>query len=946
MRKLLLCIILCGAFFNAYNQSIQVVNGISPNVLVLDTFIRGCVSADNINFIGGSNQISYFNSGSSSFPFKSGILLTTGESSVAEGPNDDYSAGGSISPGLGDSNLNSIATDETYDAAVLEFDFIPSSDTINFRYIFASEEYDEYVNSTYNDVFAFFLTGTNPNGVNYNNTNIALIPGTTTTVAINNVNNGYASSGVIPSGPCENCEYYHNNLGGQAVQYDGYTTPLTAQALVVPCETYHIKIAVADVGDHILDSGVFLESGSFSSGGLVSMNNFSQIGDNSSLYEGCTNYYVFSRVDSTNINDSLEVLLSYSGTAIEGVDISTTNYLSFPTSFWIPAGEMTDTIFYTAHNDGLLEGTETIVVSLLSGCPCNLSNITDTIYIYDADEIKGGIQEMQNEFCNDVAPDSIEIFAEVSIDPNAFYVWSTGETGNIIHVPPTPGKTWYSVTISDPCGNVIIDSIPIIIGTFEGIDIDILQPQCHNVCNGEISVTPINGVLPYTYKWIPSDISTSNVASNLCAGNYKVTVTDSIGCKYYTQSWILLSNPNDITTVSSISSNQPVNQFCEELDSSIVLTAISSPSSVMFTWNTGAQTSSIVASSEVGSATYSVIFEDICGNTYSDEIQIKISNLEDPVVITTDIPCGQNCTGQVDVTANGAALPLAFQWEPSDIGTSSSGSIDNLCEGEYFVTVTDDAGCIKTTSFSISEPSSITISTVNLLCYNDCNGVVNVGFENATPPFSYQWEPSDIGSSSSGYISSLCEGEYTVTVTDSLNCSKSSSFSILAPDEIVVSPVELIQDSANQCIGSAIANVTGGMTPYSYNWSNADSTQQVTNLCTGTYTITIIDANGCSKSSSIFINDMTGIEDLSLSKNIKIYPNPVDGDFLNIEFVNDNLKPDLIELIDIRGEIIYSSNKIYSNIHSIEINNLKTGVYAIRVSKNDTYVFKKVVVKN
>lgn len=211
-------------------------------------------------------QIGTFNRNNfTTFPFSTGLVLTTGNVSVAAGPNNSSGATSAVSPSYTESQLSSLATSSINGSASLEFDFLASADTFAFNYIFGSEEYCEYVNSSFNDVFAFFLTGIDP--VTYQTTtkNVAIIPGTITAsnpngtpVSINNVNSG---------NPCgsggSNSTYYIDNNSTNGVQYDGYTTALSASATIFGCQNYHMKLAIANVGDNSLDSGVFLEEGSF-----------------------------------------------------------------------------------------------------------------------------------------------------------------------------------------------------------------------------------------------------------------------------------------------------------------------------------------------------------------------------------------------------------------------------------------------------------------------------------------------------------------------------------------------------------------------------------------------------------------------------------------------------------------------------------------------------------
>lgn len=181
----------------------------------------------------------------------SGVMLSTGDIANAIGPNDADNKGQSNNSN-GDTDLDALVPGySTNDAAVLEFDFVPTQSTLSFQYVFASEEYNEYVDSSYNDVFGFFVNGQN----------IALIPGTTTPVAINNLNNSSHSAYFR-----DNDYGDHNDNPPYPTQFDGFTSTLQAVANVTAGQTTHIKLAIADAGDSALDSGVFLAGASFVSG--------------------------------------------------------------------------------------------------------------------------------------------------------------------------------------------------------------------------------------------------------------------------------------------------------------------------------------------------------------------------------------------------------------------------------------------------------------------------------------------------------------------------------------------------------------------------------------------------------------------------------------------------------------------------------------------------------
>jgi len=221
---------------------------------LVDTILGDGITYSNLSNSGDANAFGTFTGGiSAGIGIESGIMLSSGNISDAVGPNTgngtttDFGA-------AGDADLTAISGFDTHDAAFITFDFTTTSGDLFFNYVFASEEYNEFVNSTVNDVFAFFVDGVN----------IALIPGTDTPVSINTVNGGN------PLGTgASNSEYFNNNSlqdGGPFfdIEYDGFTDVFTAKILGLSAGTHTISIGIADAGDGVLDSTVFIEAGSFS----------------------------------------------------------------------------------------------------------------------------------------------------------------------------------------------------------------------------------------------------------------------------------------------------------------------------------------------------------------------------------------------------------------------------------------------------------------------------------------------------------------------------------------------------------------------------------------------------------------------------------------------------------------------------------------------------------
>jgi len=239
------------------DRTVPVMNitGNANATALVQALIGKGVTFSNVSFVGdskaGEESAGTFTSttnGTQDVGFGTGIILSSGAAKGAAGPN---SSGGNTTgfstSGKGDTDLDAIvAPNNTTDTTILEFDFIPKGNTLHFNYSFGSEEYNEFVNAGFNDVFAFFL----------NKQNVALLPGTTTAVSIDNVNNG------------KNSQFYIDNTVKPTprpdTQMDGLTKVLSVTAKVTAGQVNHIKLAIADVGDTILDSNVFIQTGSFS----------------------------------------------------------------------------------------------------------------------------------------------------------------------------------------------------------------------------------------------------------------------------------------------------------------------------------------------------------------------------------------------------------------------------------------------------------------------------------------------------------------------------------------------------------------------------------------------------------------------------------------------------------------------------------------------------------
>ncbi len=319
------------------------------------------VSISNAVINCPTNAIGSFN-GTSSIGMANGIILTNGSTSIVS-PNANLANATVCNNSPGDAQLDALignSSSNSFDACALEFDIVPLCDTLKFNYVFGSEEYPEFVNQGVSDAFAFFVSGPGITG----QPNIAVLPGTSTPVTIDNVNAG------------TNSQFYIAN-SGTSIEYDGYTTKLTAWVVVQPCQTYHLKIVIEDVGDCLFDSGVFIEAGSLQCQAPISATATVQ-----NAIEGCQNgAFQFCRTGSTS--SPVTIPFTIAGTAINGTD-----YNSIGSSITIPAGQSCTTLTIVPIADGITEPTESIFLVYQPGiCP---SMDTAKIFISDSPTLNAG----------------------------------------------------------------------------------------------------------------------------------------------------------------------------------------------------------------------------------------------------------------------------------------------------------------------------------------------------------------------------------------------------------------------------------------------------------------------------------------------------------------------------------------------------------------------------
>ncbi len=824
-NKLLILAVLVIASIQGQAQ-LTVTSGNPVNAIV-DSLVGTGVTVSNITYTGNASARGLFScAGGCNLGIAKGIFLSTGNAgqTPTSPPSDFHSTDLGAS---GDAQLNMIVSPLlTQDAAVLEFDFTPAADSIGFRFVFGSEEYNEFVNAGFNDVFAFYISGPGIVG----SKNLALIPSTTIPVSIDNVNNG--NSGGVATGPCTNCAYYTDNVanGGGAIFFDGFTHVINAGTAVQPCQTYHMKFAIADVGDGIYDSGVFLEAKSFTSIGHLNLY-VNGVPSTSDTIYACHGDSVILSTSSTSSNITWNNGATTQTIVVTEANITTTGVYQYAVingaALCFASSRQVKIIFVTP--------TATITpIGSLNLCPggsvdlqANAGNsylwstgeTTQTITVSTAGTYTVTVFVTPTCFASDsisvtVAAPTAAISGVTTIcsgqattltaNTGNSYIWSNGATTQSITVN---SATTYTVTVTYPGGCTASASVAVNTNTNPTPSIT----GNNSICQGQSSI--LNAGSYTSYQWSTGSTS-ANISANT-SGIYTVTVTDANGCTAST-TFNLTVNPNPSPAITGTTA------FCQGANS----TLSAGGGYTNYQWSTGAVTPTLNVTT---GGTYSVTVTNAAGCTATTNTVVTVNPNPTPSISGTTA----FCTGASTTLNVGGTYPQ-YQWSTG----SSANSITVTTANTFSVTVTDANGCTGTTSATttINPLPTPSITGNNSICQGQ-SSILNAGSYT-----SYLWSTG----STSANISANTSGIYTVTVTDANGCTASTTFNLT----VNPNPTPAITGTTAFCQG-ANSTLSAGGGYASYLWSTGAVTPTLNVTTGGTYSVTVTNGYGCSASASL-----------------------------------------------------------------------------------------------
>ncbi|OFX34470.1 MAG: hypothetical protein A2X08_10185 [Bacteroidetes bacterium GWA2_32_17] len=534
-------------------------------------------------------------------------------------------------------------------------------------------------------------------------------------------------------------------------------------------------------------------------------------------------------VTSANISVSASPLVTVVGnptgcTVNNGSAVATPNGGTPPFTYLWNNGLTTDTV------NGLALGTYTITITDANGCTA-----TNSVNITVASNPTVITSVLSNDSCN--GDNNGSAIANVSGGlPNYTYSWSNSQT--------TPSATGliagsYTVIVTDANGCTSSSSVTITQPSVLTDTITTSNINCYNDSNGTATIIPSGGTPSYNYLW--DNGITSQFVNNLTAGTHSVTLTDANGCQ----------------SITSFNITQPSQLIITPLQTNILCfgesngTATANPTggtpTYTYLWNPSAQTTQTATGLSIGNYTVTVTDAKGCSTTQT-YIITQPQFLASGILSFTNVICNNGNTGEATILATGGTPNYTYLWSNSQ----SSATATNLSAGIYYVTIRDANNCFTTSSVTITEPTAILASITSITnptCYGGNDGSIISSVSGGTPSYAYLWNSNP--QQTTANATNLNSGNYSLTITDTNNCTRTIDTTLVSPLPIIVTSSQGI-DANN--MGFIDITVNNGVSPISYSWSNFALTQDINNINTGTYIVTITDADSC------FVTDTFNID--------------------------------------------------------------------------------------
>ncbi len=844
-------------------QIMEVINEdpYTPQQLIENVFLGEGIQILSVQYDGDARSAAYFKGGQQAVGIERGIVMTTGVTvtdgtiyGVAE-PGSRQSSRDVDSPLTNDPDLRNIVGPNVAlnDITRYTITFRPLSDTVSFRYVFASEEYPEYVCSQFNDVFGFFMSGPGINGT----INLAQIPDANLPVRINTINSGMPGStanGGNCDGPQESLafsQFYRNNNGSNTQPvYDGLSTVFTATTPVQACETYTIKLVIADVGDSAFDSGVFLEARSF--GGTASNLEIVNLAIDGTLREGCQgaelHFYTLQAVDQ-----DLPLEVSIGGNATPGLD-----YTTLPTEYIIPAGDSLLIVPIRAFEDNVNDDGEIIQISLRRS-PC----LVET-YDIRIEQSRLGLSTLIDEVtrCGD---QTVQLNATLTNSEPERFTFSRSEnvTFGRLFTPPSFNST---ININGFVPTTLTPNIiqSVCINNLENNRVRQISAFLIAPNGAQLELTSRNGgtINNASFSGYQNTCFSPSATNRIALPGQEAPAT----LLPFSGNWLPEGNFNELYFNNPrtngawqllLIDNSPLTDRTTFGDWSITLER---PYEVTYQWDEEALLSCYDCPNPVLTTEQPGFVYLTATDSYGCELRDSVEVIFPPDSFLEGLSCGTATDSTLSITWLPQAAALRYEVSGSDrtwlsVGNATNYTFENLqFDSTYtffvrgiFPDCIGPAQSIRCTTLPCQTPPLLTATTTNISCAGQQDGSLLLTASGSSAPFRFLVNGQSLNGNS---LTNLNAGAYQAIAFNARGCSDTLSLQINEPDSLLTT---ISQSGAINCgsTASLTAIVRGGTGPFSFRWNNDAGEATLSNINqAGTYTLLLTDANGCTFSNT------------------------------------------------------------------------------------------------
>lgn len=417
------------------------------------------------------------------------------------------------------------------------------------------------------------------------------------------------------------------------------------------------------------------------------------------------------------------------------------------------------------------------------------------------------------------------------------YSWNTGAITPLVN---QLGTGDYAVSVTDARGCIVSATATVAAPSQLVIEGVVTPTTAHGAADGAVVTSISGGTSPYSYSW-NTGVVTKDL-SGLSAADYTLTVTDNNGCT--ASRTFQVKEPGaltlNITMTTGIS--------CHGMSTGALAAGVGGGAPpYIYSWSNGSTTANI---SGLKAGIYTLQVTDANGVKVSEQYELKEPAVLNVAAVATAAGCNSSTDGSVNTSVTGGAAPYSYRW---NTGATTAG-INRLAAGNYTVSVTDAHRCIASAAATVTSPAPLVIDGIITWSDQDGNagGSVITSISGGTSPYSYRWNTGDATKDLSG----LTNGNYTLTVTDRNGCTASRSFQVTQPGLLTLN---ITMKSGVLChglsTGALAANVSGGLSPYSYRWSNGETAAEITGLPAGTYQVTVTDQGGATQTATYTITE-------------------------------------------------------------------------------------------